>query len=111
MKNWLEGKKTYILAAVYGVVTILLVGFGELTPEAGTAVLLFGVSLFAVVFRAALEQHKAEVLQAVEEVAAAGVALRAGNRSSALQDAEAAVVDGVKVEGEVQADTKAVNAS
>ena len=88
ISGWFQGKKTIlggaaILAAAAGV------WYGKF--DAVTGVTLVGAGLSVIGWGDKANRHQAELLTALEGVAKAGVDFRAGNRSQAIQDAEATV--------------------
>jgi hypothetical protein len=84
IRSWFAGKKTtlggclVIGAAVAGVAT------GKLSIVDATAVIGLGCSICG--WSAKANRHQAELLTALEAVAAAGADLRAGNKAAAVFD-------------------------
>jgi|SRR6185437_5042280 len=80
--TWLKGKRTYILAFVVLAVVGTAVFRGDLTPDVASGILLAALAGFAVTFRAAIADHQAEMMEALQDIAAAGVAVRAHDKAA-----------------------------
>ena len=106
VREWLAGKKTYLLAGLLVVTVLVLVWVGKLTPETALTVALVFAGLLSAIFRSAIEQHQAQVLQALAAVAEAGVDARAGNKAAAVavlkSEASAAEQLAVELKAEVK---------
>jgi hypothetical protein len=105
LRRWLEGRKTYIGAAVVFATAFVLVFFGKLTPTTATAILLFALGIFSVTFRstlAKLQNHQAEIVAGLQEVAIAGAAVASRNPSAALAATVEVVKASVKLDAEIE---------
>jgi hypothetical protein len=97
----LTGKKTYLVAGLLLLATVVLLGVGKLTVTTALALVMFAVSLFPVTFRAQLERHQAETLLLLGQIAAGGIALAGKNLPAAERDGEAAAATGLRLVSEL----------
>lgn len=88
--GWMAGRKTYWVATTLFLVVLGLVFDGRMDPATAASLGLFGMAGFAVTFRAALAHHQAEVIQILQQIAAAGSAARSHNQQAELTDLVAA---------------------
>ena len=56
-REWLSGKKTYLLAALLVVTVSILVFLGRMTPATGLTVALVFAGLLSASFRSAMAEH------------------------------------------------------
>jgi hypothetical protein len=101
-RGWMAGKKTYLLAGGVILVLLVLVALGRLTPETGTALLVFAACGFGVTFRAALQRHQEEEIAILKGIAQAGAALATHNVPGALRAAESIAPQGMQLVQELQ---------
>ena len=102
IKTWMEGRKTYILAAVVCLVADVLVWLHRLTPDMALSLALFALSGFAATFRAALQRHHEEVLMGLTYVAEAGADVAAHKLPAAVIAGEQAVETAVNLGTEIK---------
>jgi hypothetical protein len=100
-RDWLAGRKTYLLAAVLVQAVLVLVFLGRLTPETAAALGLLAASGFAVTFRSALERHQAEEIALLQDVARAGGAVAVHNNAALVSDVVKTVEDGIVLAAKV----------
>jgi hypothetical protein len=91
IREWLSGKKTYLLAGLLIVTVSTLVFLGRMTPATALTVALVFAGLISASFRSAIEQHHAEIITVLLGISEAGIDLRAGNKAAAVQALEPAL--------------------
>jgi hypothetical protein len=97
IRERLAGRKTYLLAGLLVLTVVVLVFFGKLTPETALAVALVFAGLISASFRSAIEQHHAEVVNLLIDVAEVGVAVRSHNKAAEVSAAEGLAEQGIAV--------------
>ena len=105
-RDWMAGKKTYLLAGVILLVAAMLGLRDELTPETATFLLVVSVPGFAVTFRSALMRHHQEELMILEELAETGAAVAARNLPAAVEDVVKVAAAGERLVEECQQEQK-----
>lgn len=103
-RGWMAGKKTYLLAGGVILVLLVLVGLGRLTPETGTALLVFAACGFGVTFRAALQRHQAEEIAILKGIAQAGAAVAKHDVPGAIRIAVGVAPQGMQLAQELNAE-------
>lgn len=93
MLNWLNGKKTYLLAAAIGVAVVVLVVLGYMTPELAINIAMLALPAFAVTFRSALATHQKATLAVLTDIAQAGLAYRTHNPAALIGTADKLAAD------------------
>jgi hypothetical protein len=106
VREWLAGKKTYLLALLLVVTVLVLVYLGRLTPETALTVALVFAGLLSASFRSAIEQHHAEVLNLLIGISEAGADLRAGNKAGAVAVAKSMEPTAETLAAELNAERK-----
>lgn len=109
IRERLAGKKTYLLAFLLVATVLVLVYLGRLTPAAGLTVALVFAGLISASFRSAIEQHHAEVLNLLIEIAEAGTDMRVGNKAGAVQVVKSAAPVAEQLAGELKAESGATS--
>jgi hypothetical protein len=87
MLKTLEGKKTYILAVLLGVVLLILVFLGKLTPGLAVEIVIGFAPGFAATFRDAIEKNQSQIVAVLTDVAKAGADATAHNYTALKSDA------------------------
>jgi len=115
IRQWLVGKKTYLLAGILLLVTVGLVATGKLTPQTAMSVALVAACGFPITFRAALANHQAQILEVLGEAAESGAALATRNytafRAAATAAGDNLAVLVPEIRDEVQPPVPTVTAS
>jgi hypothetical protein len=110
IREWLGGRKTYLLAALLVVTVLILVYAGQATPETVLPVALVFAGLLSASFRSAIERHHAEVLNLLMGISEAGADMRAGNKAGAIALVKSAAPVAEQLAGELKAEAAAAPA-
>lgn len=102
--KWLSARWRYDLASLLALTVMVLVFTGRITVDTAMAFVLTIITLLVLDLRPQLERHRAEMVQLLTEVAAAGRAAQTHNVGAAVRVGELAVQDGAKLAEEVKAE-------
>lgn len=107
IRQWLKGRKTYLLAGSLAIAALALLVTGRLNAHSAMALLLFAALGFPATFRSALERHQEETLGVLEELAETGAALASHNLPGAFAEGEAAAKAGAALASECNQEARA----
>jgi hypothetical protein len=91
VKQFLAGKKTYIVAGLLVALGVLMVLKGQTTN--GMSVVLFGFGFVGLGDRA--NRHQSEILQAIQDGGRIAIDMQTGNKPALAVDTQAALNDAV----------------